>query len=401
MTDYRQFNCYKILGVQAEASYDEIRSAFRSLSKLFHPDVSDDGSDEKQILINLSFEILKDPILRESHDCYWIKRAIPKPNMRASSRPASDGKVNRRKEKATSADRQNRTERRQKQATAGSRTSYENLFERARKETAQKEADIKSSFERRKSDCYEIYERKLRNRRFNFVIRLIGSGVLCAACFFFPLAFFIAAPFSAFFLIPAARADVEYDNIFVLTPRWKDRVARASKLSASFAIENELMELSRYPKILRITKEEMIRGSRSSDSEKAVAARLAIAFFLMGYSPVGYDLRTRTIRLVISNEVILVRYRHRKGSPTNVAYLKKLKTLMEELNAQSGFVFSSPGLSGKALVYAKENNIASYSLKEMNEWIKSVYKSGHAGPGDSILDALSRLSGFLSEVARS
>jgi DnaJ-class molecular chaperone len=45
MKDY-----YKILGVQENTSDDEIKKAYRRLSKEFHPDVNPEGGDSKRLL---------------------------------------------------------------------------------------------------------------------------------------------------------------------------------------------------------------------------------------------------------------------------------------------------------------------------------------------------------------
>src|SRR5271170_8077695 len=61
---------YKILGVERTASHDEIRKAFRSLARKYHPDVAKDKkrSEEKFKEINEAYEVLGDADKREKYD---------------------------------------------------------------------------------------------------------------------------------------------------------------------------------------------------------------------------------------------------------------------------------------------------------------------------------------------
>lgn len=63
-------NHYTILGVPRLASADEIRKAFRSLSRLHHPDVAKDNKSSMQIMldINESYAVLSDEKKRKEYD---------------------------------------------------------------------------------------------------------------------------------------------------------------------------------------------------------------------------------------------------------------------------------------------------------------------------------------------
>jgi molecular chaperone DnaJ len=75
--EYREYvtnndlpNYYEILGVEMDASPEEIKKNFRELAKKTHPDKTKKDSEEEMIQINKAYEILSDKTSREKYDRY-------------------------------------------------------------------------------------------------------------------------------------------------------------------------------------------------------------------------------------------------------------------------------------------------------------------------------------------
>jgi curved DNA-binding protein len=69
---------YKILGIDKNASEDEIKKAYRKLARKYHPDVNPDNRDAERKFkeINEANEVLSDPKKRKKYDTYgmdWAK----------------------------------------------------------------------------------------------------------------------------------------------------------------------------------------------------------------------------------------------------------------------------------------------------------------------------------------
>lgn len=66
-------NYYKVLGVNENADSDEIKSAYRKLAKVMHPDSG--GDSEKFQQLSEAYDVLKDPVKRKQYDMQMRTRS--------------------------------------------------------------------------------------------------------------------------------------------------------------------------------------------------------------------------------------------------------------------------------------------------------------------------------------
>lgn len=78
---------YRILGLQEGAGEEEVRSAFRSLVKQFHPDVNaEPGTHERFIEIQEAYEVLTDPERKAAFDLRRQARKISRDELERRER---------------------------------------------------------------------------------------------------------------------------------------------------------------------------------------------------------------------------------------------------------------------------------------------------------------------------
>lgn len=70
MQDY-----YAMLGVTPDATPQEIKSAYRRLARLHHPDLNKEARDDLIKRLNQAYEILRDPQKRAAYDTQFARRS--------------------------------------------------------------------------------------------------------------------------------------------------------------------------------------------------------------------------------------------------------------------------------------------------------------------------------------
>ena len=86
MIDYRMKNYYSILEIQANASNEAIKRAYRRLSKLYHPDINPRGGEQFKD-INEANSILSDSEKRKVYDIKHKAAFSTRQNKNTSNQP--------------------------------------------------------------------------------------------------------------------------------------------------------------------------------------------------------------------------------------------------------------------------------------------------------------------------
>lgn len=61
-------SAYAVLGLARTATTAEIRLAYRTLAKQYHPDIAGPASEARFIAIHAAYEVLSDPVRRQQYD---------------------------------------------------------------------------------------------------------------------------------------------------------------------------------------------------------------------------------------------------------------------------------------------------------------------------------------------
>ncbi len=393
---WQQFNCYNILRIPSSADPKLIRDAYRQQCKEVHPDVG--GSHDEQVRVNLAFEVLSDPIQRQAHDRYWatdedITRA--EGVRQQSSHHAAEGRST---HQGRPSGAQSKTT--QQQARAPFDFLYRRVYEGIEKERRKVDATRPSKI----AETFALYaakfaeERKNRNASLAFSIgitmmALIASQLECYIVWI--IAFFAWTSF----LKSAQGVTIGSLHVRFDEQNWREKLYNAAARDADRACQNEIEALRRHLKHVGTLAELLSRASTFDDSEEQVARRISSAFFLMGYRPVRFDREARVLVFTDGEERLLVRFRHRSGIATNIAYVKRMLDAMAYSGAQKSYLFCTPGLSGTGASLARQNGIKWYSLETMNKWIVETCRSEYAGPSGDILCHLDEFIAFLGNIS--
>jgi curved DNA-binding protein CbpA len=389
---YKQFDCYKVLGISSKATPDEIKTAYRTSSRLSHPDKG--GTHEAQVKVNTAYEILSDPISRQAHDTYWYSTTGSSTPRVQYSHPYSPPKATSRPSTTPFQSEDNKQKPFIKEPLIG-------LRNRILEEIDKKKDLIWHDLDKRAINIENTVLKKLSEKKQEARIIII-IGVILAFIILvsqYPILWLIELYLGWLLVKRLSAEQVGISSFTILDLSLGNNLHQAAQLLAKETCENEVNALNNHFSSLASLSELLLRSSTYDDSEEQVARRLAASFFIMGYYPINFDREDRALLFNDGENNILVRYRHRSGIATNIAYVEKLTFLMSFYKANRGFLFCSPGLSGNAAIYADTHSIKWYSIETMNNWIEQVLVSDYSGPKGDILVLLDKLNSFLGTIS--
>jgi hypothetical protein len=384
-SQYAAFNCYDVLGVPFQATPDQIRQAWKQESFKYHPDRG--GSHDKQSCVNAAYDILKDPIARQAHDTYWkVDRTFYHWEKTLDEFSKEQQQAN---------PKENKPQQRQ--------ASDEPLFafkERIYQGIYRRRTAIWQDLDKKTSACETEFRKEFNQSKRGVVYKSLAVMASSLMAGYEPILWLITIGFGWSLLPNLLGIEIQEKRFFFFDPQVQEKLRTHAHFIASENCRNEIETLDKYMASLASFCELIIRSSSLDDSEEQVARRLAVCMFLMGYKPVYYGSRDRTMLFKDGGEErILVRFRHRGGPAANISYVKTLVSQMQKHNIPSGLLFSSPGLSGQAQQYADQNSVKSYSLESMNEWIDQILQSSYDGPKGDALSNLRELRQFLRQIS--
>lgn len=382
--EYKQFNCYKCLGIHSNATLQEIRTAYKKASLLNHPDKG--GTHEAMVNVNLAYKILSNPIERQVHDMYWNVKFDKYSNTTSSGFTDSDEGKNRSAKQNFSKAKQINLDKFQKR-----------IYDEIRKEKQRIEDDLKGLISRITDEMnQEFRNRYKKNLAYFFIFILVAVGAYFTQ---YELLEFARYPCGLLAIEAILGFDVLGKRFFLMNFNLENKIKAHAEKRAEEDSKNKIAGLERHIAALALLADLLKRDSSFDDSEEQIVRRIAAAFFLMGYTPLEYDSKNRVLVISDGEEKLLVRFRHRSGTATNIVYVRSLVFMMMTHRSSKGFLFCSPGLSGNAAEYAKNENIKWYSLETMNEWITEVLDHGYTGPQHGLFDGLDKLIYLIRGVA--
>lgn len=380
---YRQFNCYEILGISSQSSISEIKKARIEMTLRFHPDRG--GSHEQQVKINLAYEVLSDPVQRQAHDLYWYISRTSNENKKEKSGPNSS--------------RTHTKDSKNQEYTEPSSEALKGIKARVLKEANAKRSAIWSGYNDLVGKYrYEIQEEHLKARE-RYVYYIVGSVISTWIAINYPIAWLaaIACAFPLKDIFQGIRVSG------VLHPYSENKasssILKQAEMQAKAYCEGKERDVDSLMHSLASLAELLLKPINYDDSEEQVARRLTAAFYIMGYMPIAYHQQSRFIVVSDGDEKILIRYRHRIGQAVNITYARDTYGYMKMTGASKAFLFSSPGLSGNALEYSSAHGIKGYSMEEMNEWINGAIVSEYSGPNGDIFETLGDLKSFIARIS--
>jgi ABC-type multidrug transport system fused ATPase/permease subunit len=441
--NYTSINCYKVLEIPWNAGPNVIRQAFFRKSKQSHPDLG--GSHEMQIKVNSAYEILSDPITRESHDRYW-KNSFEQVYSNQTTGTQTEGKNH----------SINSFDKLYKRITDIFTNNVENIRKKHHAWVREKSTTYKQQYEnwhsKMQSDFendVENYEKilvdKLENQNFYYwgtiiisIVTMIASIILLSiinsTTFIFLLVVLTLCGL-VWALYKNNKNIWVHGSIFSITdPEIGTKINKAllyNLNSKSFKVGNTTITFqngnykeniddcveAEWTNYFQKEEKEILanknyymsmvaqicdiagRSTTFDSSEEQAARRIATTFFFMGYIPIKYIDQARMFIMSDGLDNIAIRFRHRRGAPTNISYVRRMVEEMSAIKAYKGFLFCTPGLTDNARIFAKQHNITWYSLESMNRWIENVNLGSYDGPSGDIFKLLTNMVAFLRHIS--
>lgn len=389
---YKQFNCYKILGVSQNATPQEIRLAYKQTSLRSHPDRG--GSHDAMVAVNLAYNILSNPIERQVHDIHWRTSTSSGYTVPPSSKTNNTRQTYTRTTETPPQTKSTYHEPPKKEPLVG-------LKSKIYQQVEQEKARIWQDLDNRTKKNEAAFKQELSNKRQETFYIFIGIIALIAitTTLQYTILWFGVAYLGFLLISRLSGIQIANRSFSIFDFNSEDILREHAKKVAKESCVNDINNLDRHFSSLASLAELLLRTSTYDDSEEQVARRITAAFFLMGYMPLSYDSENRTILFTDGEEKTLVRFRHRAGIATNITYVEKLVSLMSRHGAIQGFLFCSPGLSGNAANYANLQKVKWYRLETMNPWIDQVLMSDYSGPSGDVLINLDKLRSFIATLS--
>src|SRR5215813_433718 len=375
---WEDFNCYKELEISPAASPQDIRRARNEASWRYHPDHG--GSHEAQVRINIAYQVLSNPITRQSHDIYW--RIIEPGHFDSTLRSNGNAQT-----EATESEPTARCE-----PLEGFRRR---VFIEVENQKAKIWRDLKNRSQKIEANLLVKYSNQCRRALITFVA-LVAVSVLALQYSELWVGAFVLACICLSTLAPIKIGNRGFS---VIDPGSVYKLQEHAYELAKQSCAADMKKVQSYISSLASLSQILFRPSTLDDSEEHVARRLTVSFFLMGYIPVLFDSQYKTITLSDGDEMIMARFSHRAGRPIDITCVESLVGLMGEQGISCGFLFCSSGLSGDADDYAREKNVVWHQLESMNEWIDQVLVSGYSGPTGEVLASIDNLQKFIGHIS--
>ena len=388
---WQQFDCYKVLGVHVAAAPVAIRQAYYRASRAVHPDLG--GSHEAQVRVNLAYEVLADPVTRQSHDLFWYRFRAPGVGVReapfgvggsaAAANQPLEALLQRVREALGHEGRVGRPT--PVGGHAGGPAAGKGPAPLARAAPVEAAPPLRAG----------------RARRGYFATASALSGLALGASLEGFHALWLGAGIG---WLAFAATGVGRGPRRSACPRGRamgDAAAVRPGVDArgDAPPDGRDPRLARYVSAIAALSGLLLRPTDLDDSEEQVARRVTATLFMMGYKPLGFDRRYRLLLFTDGEERLLIRFRHRSGPAVNVAYVQGMVDAMEYTGSAKGILFCAAGLSGNGEELAARHGIRWYSLSRMNEWIDSVIRARYAGPPGNILKLLEEIVTFVNHLS--